>query len=244
MMNEKFMKNYIDMHVHTVASEHAYSTVLENIQYAKQNGIKVIGLADHGTKMLDGPNEYFFANLDILPKYIDGVRLLKGIELNILDENGLIDLQDTLLCKLDFAIASMHPGISPYYFSKEQNTNAFLSALDNEHVKIIGHLGNPNVPVDYKVIVEKAAVKNKLIELNNSSGRIRPGSFSNCCAIAKHAKKVGCKLIFNSDAHFALDVGNIAWSQKIMEEADLSEDHYVNHSPELLYSILGVEGDE
>ena len=57
------MKAIIDMHTHTVASGHAYSTIHENVQFAKKHGIKILGMSDHGPDMLGGPQLYFFNNL-------------------------------------------------------------------------------------------------------------------------------------------------------------------------------------
>lgn len=49
------MKSIIDMHTHTISSGHAYSTLHENVQFAKKNGIKILGLSDHGPNMPGGP---------------------------------------------------------------------------------------------------------------------------------------------------------------------------------------------
>ena len=70
------MKAIIDMHTHTVASGHAYSTIHENVQFAKKHGIKILGMSDHGPDMLGGPQLYFFNNLTVAPVEIDGVRVL------------------------------------------------------------------------------------------------------------------------------------------------------------------------
>ena len=50
------MKSIIDLHTHALASGHAYSTVKENIEYAKINGLKYYGLSDHGVTMPGGPH--------------------------------------------------------------------------------------------------------------------------------------------------------------------------------------------
>lgn len=79
--------NYLgDFHIHTVASNHAYSTIRDIVSQAKKKGLKYIGITDHGPSMLDGPHYYYFANLGIIPDIIDGVRVLKGIESNIIDQ--------------------------------------------------------------------------------------------------------------------------------------------------------------
>lgn len=72
------MKIVADTHCHTLASTHAYNTLLEMVRYAKQIGLKTIGLTDHGPAMPDGPHEWHFTNLAIWPDIIEGVRVLKG----------------------------------------------------------------------------------------------------------------------------------------------------------------------
>ena len=97
------MKSIIDLHTHALASGHAYSTVKENIEYAKINGLKYYGLSDHGVNMPGGPHLFYFQNLKVLPKEIDGVRILKGMEANIIDYDGNIDVTfDKYLNKLDY----------------------------------------------------------------------------------------------------------------------------------------------
>ena len=73
-------KYKIDTHTHTVSSGHAYSTVTENAKYAASIGLEIIGMTDHAPKMPGSCGYLHFLNLRILPEYIEGVRVLKGIE--------------------------------------------------------------------------------------------------------------------------------------------------------------------
>jgi putative hydrolase len=224
-----------DLHLHTVGSEHAYSTVLEVIHHAKSIGLPIIGITDHAPKMKDAPLEYYFINLRVIPKEVDGIRILKGVELNILDETGMIDLQSHILDGLDYAIASFHPGVSSYYYTKEQYTNGYLSISENEHVTILGHIDNPAVDCDLEAVLEKAKITRTLIELNNASyAAIRPGSYERGLELLKLAKKIGTPVIINSDAHFALDVGNFSRSLELVKEADFPEELVINSSKEKL----------
>ena len=72
-----------DLHTHTIASTHAYSTVYEMVRCAKAKGLIAIGITDHGPDMKDGPHEWHFSNLNIIPREIDGVAVIRGIEFNI-----------------------------------------------------------------------------------------------------------------------------------------------------------------
>lgn len=132
------MKRLMDIHTHAVASGHAYSTVDENLRWAAEQGLQLVALTDHAPAMKDTTCHAYFANLHVLPKELHGVRLLKGIELNILDFDGTIDMDEAVLQRLDLAIASLHmPCIKPG--TKKENTQAFLKVMENPYVDIIGH---------------------------------------------------------------------------------------------------------
>ena len=81
------------------------------------------------------------------------MELLYGIELNILDVNGKVDLEQELLEKLDYSIASIHAQ-NFHPASKEENTKAFLNVMKNPMVKILGHIDNTQYPVDYDAVVK------------------------------------------------------------------------------------------
>ena len=84
----------IDLHLHTIASGHAYSTINEYIVQAKKNRMKIIGLADHGPVCSETIiSEVYFKLMDRIPRTINGIRVLKGIEANI-NNNGGIDISD------------------------------------------------------------------------------------------------------------------------------------------------------
>ena len=82
------MKALIDLHTHTLVSGHAYSTIKENVKAAKLAGLKYIGLSEHAPNMPASPHAYYFQNVHVIPKEIDGVRVIQGIEANILDYDG------------------------------------------------------------------------------------------------------------------------------------------------------------
>ena len=72
-----------------------------------------------------------------------------GAELNILDASGNVDLPESVLARLDYAIASIHP---PCYSGKtiSENTSAYLGVLKNPYIQIIGHPDDGRFPVDYR----------------------------------------------------------------------------------------------
>ncbi|WP_434798549.1 phosphatase [Terrisporobacter vanillatitrophus] len=232
------MKGIIDLHTHALSSGHAYSTVKENIEYAKINGLKYYGLSDHGINMPGGPHLFYFQNLKVLPKEIDGVRILKGMEANIIDYDGNIDVEiDKYIKGLDYIIASLHtvclePG------TKEENTRATLNAMDHELVKIIGHPDDGRYPLNYEAIVKKAKEKNILLEVNNSSlnsGSFRPNARKNYIELLNLCKEHKVRIILGSDAHICYQVGIFDNAEKLLEEVNFPKELVINyHEDEIL----------
>ncbi len=229
------MKGIIDLHTHALASGHAYSTVKENIEYAKINGLKYYGLSDHGINMPGGPHLFYFQNLKVIPREVNGVRVLKGMEANIIDYDGNIDVD--IEKGLDYLIASLHtvcldPG------TKEENTRATLNAMDHELVKIIGHPDDGRYPLDYEVIVKKAKEKNILLEVNNSSlnsDSFRPNARENYKKLLSLCKEYKVRIILGSDAHICYQVGIFDNAQKLLEELDFPNELVINyHEDEII----------
>lgn len=77
-----------DFHCHTLASLHAYSTLRENLIAAQKRGLRLLAITDHGIGTPDSPPLSFFENLTSLPQNVDGIRLLRGVEANIMDHTG------------------------------------------------------------------------------------------------------------------------------------------------------------
>ena len=107
------MKILADTHTHTIASTHAYSTVMEMARAAADAGLEAIAVTDHGMKLPDAPHSWHFHNLKNIPREICGVKILYGIEANILDLDGNIDpLEEEIYKRLDIVNASIHSPVS------------------------------------------------------------------------------------------------------------------------------------
>ena len=79
---------YLDLHTHTVVSGHAYSTLNENIAAAREHGLTIYGVSDHTPKMPGSTHLFYFRNLHVVPEFVQGIRVLKGAELNVMDVEG------------------------------------------------------------------------------------------------------------------------------------------------------------
>ena len=222
------MEYYIDIHTHTIASGHAYATLLENVSMAKNRGLKILGMTDHGPLMPGGPHLFHFYNLKVIPREIDGILILRGCEANIVNFHGELDIPDKVQEQLDIVIASLHDVVlSPG--SREENTTALMGAMNNPKVHIIGHPGNPAFPIDEELIVKTAKEKDIMIEINNSSfGKSRIGSKDNCIKIAKLCKKYGVKILIGSDAHISYQIGEFRVVDEILREIDMPNELIMN----------------
>ena len=234
------MNYIIDLHCHTVASGHAYSTIQENVQVAISKGLKLIGISDHAPTMPGGAPLFHFLNLKVIPKEINGIKVLKGVEVNIIDYAGSLDISNETLAILDYVIASLHPPCIKSGNIKE-NTSAVINAIKNPYVKIIGHPDDSRFPLDYEDVVVTAKRHGVLLEVNNSSltpNSFRVGSSENIKAMLNLCKKHKARIILGSDAHFSYSVGEFSNCIELLKEVDFPEDLIINTSTTDLEIIL------
>ncbi len=230
----------VDLHTHTIASDHAYSTIGEYIAFAKKNGIEMFATTDHGPSIADAPHEWHFGNLRVVPRIIDNVAVLRGIEANI-TKDGDIDISDYIRGRLDIVLAGFHPNYAPT--TKEEHTKHLCDVIKSGKVDIITHPGSVNYPIDFEEFLVCAKENNVAIEINSSSSvNTRLGSHANCVEIAKLAKKIGNYISIGSDAHIAYFLGNFEESLKVIKEAELGFDMIINTSPISVLDFLELRG--
>ena len=149
------MRLVLDTHTHTIASAHAYSTVAEMARAAADRKLELLAITDHGPALADSSHKLHFMNYHVLPGELYGVRMLYGAELNILDFEGNVDLDEEILKRQDLCIASFHTACTKAG-TMEENTQAYLKAMENPYVDIIGHPEDGYIPVDFERLVKKA----------------------------------------------------------------------------------------
>jgi putative hydrolase len=223
------MKIAIDTHTHSTASGHAYSSIDDLARGARKRGLKGFVLTDHGPALPGGTHPYHFGNLRILPPKIKGVYFFKGVEANILDVEGGIDLSPGHLKTLDFVMAGFHEACFKSR-GREENTRALLAVLANPYVDAISHPGNPAYPINIEEVVRAALQYGKALEINNSSFKVRPGSEENCRTLARLCAEHGVLLSCGSDAHYWEDVGNFSKARSLLQEAGVSPSQVINSS--------------
>ena len=234
------MKPLFDLHVHTISSGHAYSSLKENIEAARERGLSAVGISDHAPAMPGAPHPFYFANLKVVRESLLGVRICKGIEANILDFDGTIDVEDRLARKLHFIIASLHiPCIAPG--TTEENTGALLGAMKNPRVKIIGHPDDDRYPLDYEELVSGAKREKVALEINNSSFRkesARQNGRKNAGLLLNICRRKEVPVILGSDAHIWYDVGEFSLCLELLGELDFPPELVLNYTMEGLDFVL------
>ncbi len=230
------MRDILDTHTHTLASGHAYSTIRENTRAAFRKGLELLAITEHAPCLIGSCQTIYFQNLRVVDRNAYEVELLMGVELNILDQQGNVDLEVRTLRQMDVAIASLHtPCFTPG--SREYNTQACINAMRNPYVNILGHPDDPRYPVDFRALVQAAKEHEVLLELNNSS--LRPGgSRKNARGLDMEMLKLCMEyeapIVIGSDAHVDTDVGRHDEALALLEELEFPESLVVNRSVEEL----------
>lgn len=236
------MKIIADMHTHTLASGHAYSTINELAHAAAQIGLQAIAITDHGPSLPGGPHRYHFCAMRFVPRYIAAVRVFRGIEANILDDKGTLDMDQPVLEELDFVMAGFHEDCGVCGQDIDRNTRSVLAAMENPRVRCISHPGNPIFPLHYEEVVMGALATGTALEINNSSlmSVSRKGSVGNCAKIVRLCARIGAPVLIGSDAHIAQGVGVFDDALKLVAEAGISEGQLINSSMQRLLDFLGI----
>lgn len=228
------MRYVLDSHAHTIASGHAYNTIYEMAQTAAEKGLELLALTEHAMAMPGTCHEFYFLNLKVLPRQMFGIEVLFGTEANIMDFDGKLDMKQALLEQMDVVVASLHtPCIRPG--TQAENTRAYLKAMENPAVNIIGHPDDGRYPVDYEELVAAAKEHHVLLELNNSSlsaKGARKDPVPNDRKMLELCRTYKTPIIVNSDCHCAADVGGHGYADKLLEEMDFPEELVVNRSVE------------
>lgn len=237
------MELVIDTHTHTLASGHAYSTIIENAAASKHKGLALLCTTDHAPSMPGAPHQWFFSNSRILPRFINDVGILRGCESNILNQDGEIDLSEVTTSYLDWVIGSFHEPIFPPS-SKQEHTQALLNVIKSGRVDALGHLGNPRYAFDIQSVLLCAKEYNVAIEVNNTSltGIARVGSDIICDKIIEAGKEIGVYFTTGSDAHFCDDIAKFDHVIPLLEKHQIPEDKIITTSTSRFLNFLQLRG--
>ncbi|XOQ49430.1 MAG: Putative phosphatase YcdX [Eubacteriales bacterium] len=228
-----------DTHTHTIASTHAYSTLQEMIHAAALKKLYAIAITDHGRSMPGAPGQWYFENMKVIPRFMEGVLVLRGQETNIIDTDGNIDLEPDSVGRMDWLVASIHE--EAFRCEKptvEAVTNAWMNITKNPQIHVIGHSGTKEYEYDFETVIPEFGRTGKLVELNEGSFIGRKTSIPNCKKIMELCKKHSVPIIINSDSHISATVGCFEHSLELLKELDFPEELVVNASVDRFHAYL------
>lgn len=235
-----------DYHTHTVFS-HGKGTIAENAEAAQKAGLKEIGITDHGFA-----HPAFGLRAGKLPKMrrlVDeateqtGVKVLLGIESNIIGTDGAVDLKPKYYDKFDLFLAGFHkfvmykfgsifslaiPDITLSLFRAKhvsdrlikENTKTFINVVKNNPVDVITHL-NFCCYADAVEVAKACADYGTYLELNSKKTHLTDEELYAVC-------KTGVKFVVDSDAHTPSRVGEIELVKKTIERVGIPSDRIMN----------------
>ncbi len=228
----------LDTHFHTVASTHAYSTVKEIAFAAAQKGLKGFAMTDHGPTMDDAPHVWHFRNMKVIPDYIHGVRVIKGVEANISDFEGNIDMHISDLEYIDWVVASYHSSVVSPGTDSENSQGYINVARNNPNVDVIGHPGSFGFGFETEKVLMAFKEYDKLVEINESAILYKKGARQINEDIIRICKKYDIPVVVNSDGHYCDLVGDVSTAEKMIKEIGLPEKLVVNASAERIYDRI------
>lgn len=219
--NTKLTYKATDLHTHTCASGHGtLDRITDLAKEAAKRRMEVLGISDHGPASVGSAGLSYFRGLALCERTRFGVNLRYGVEANILDSEGSLDIPDDILQNLDYCIISMH---HPIYSSGSaaENTRAYLRAMRHPNVKIIGHCDDSRFPVDYRELITGALSCKVIPELNNVS--LLPGSYRRNCRensvrLLQVCEALSCPVILSSDSHGREHIGEVSAALELTAE--------------------------
>ncbi|MBS7250498.1 MAG: PHP domain-containing protein, partial [Candidatus Freyarchaeota archaeon] len=192
-----------DLQVHSNWTD-GVNTIREMAEEAKKLGLEYIVISDHSKSlaMTGGLDEKMLLKqgeeIDALNEQISGIRILKGVELNIL-KDGSLDISDETLEELDVVSAGIH---SQFKQSREEMTRRVLKAIENPNLDILCHPTTREiqkrdpVPLDMDKIIEAAKDTGTILDIDSYPDRLDLKD-----EYIRKAVEVGAKLGISSDAH-------------------------------------------
>lgn len=230
-----------DFHVHTVASGDAFSTIDELSRRAKKLKLKVLAITDHGPAMPASAHRYHFDSLADNVKESNGVRILPGVEANIIHEDGSLDLPEKTIKKLSFVIISFHV-FSWYKDNVESNTNALINCINKyDNIKAIAHLNRPYYELDIEKIVPLLVEKHIVVELNNKALAKDKENWEAFKKQVLYMEEKGVKFIISSDGHSLEQLGDFVEALNFVDYCNLKKENIVNTSVEKLKAYLALD---
>ena len=222
-----------DIHSHTKASD-GRATMLEMAQGAQAMGYRYLGITDHSPRItvVHGLNaERLVAQsreMAEVQKQVDGVTLLQGIEVDIL-EDGTLDLPDAVLEILDVVIASPHVKLRQ---EPAAMTERMMRAVSNKHVDVIGHPtgrrpgSREGATYDFEAVFKQAAKNGIALEIDCDPARMDLSP-----EMARMARDLGCDFVVDGDAHAPAEFAYVPMGMWMARRAGIPKERIRNFRP-------------
>ena len=236
------MKIELDVHTHTLASGHAFSTLQEMAQAAADKGLKLLGITDHAPGIPGSSDPIYFRNLYVVPRRMYGIELMLGAEINILSPEGDLDMDEHYLQMLDLRIAGIH-SLCYKHGTREENTKGLLRVIANPYIHIISHPGDGTAQLLFEPLVRAAKEHHTLLEINNSSlrpCRHKEEARPNNLEILRLCKQYEVPVILGSDAHISFDIARYDYALELINETEFPEALIVNTDVERFKKIVKI----
>jgi DNA polymerase (family 10) len=223
-----------DVHMHTVETD-GKNTIQEMAEAGIARGYEYIAITDHSKNlaMTNGLDETRALEHIRRIRRVNGelegkIRVLAGIEVDILPD-GALDLSDEVLAQMDVVIASVH---SLFNLPAAEMTSRILRAVENPHVRILGHptgrllLRREPYAFDLKAVLGRCAERGVAVEHN-----AYPDRLDLCDRDLRLAKELGCKIVINTDAHHTSHLAKIQFGVRQLRRAWLAKEDVLNTLP-------------
>jgi len=227
----------IDLHTHTLFSKCGIHTHLELLTRAKELGIKALAITDHGPILESTIPPTFY---DRLFDPLDGIRLIKGMECNICDKDGTIDLPLEKLPFLEIILCGLHPNLENNLGIKE-NTDMLIAAIKKYPcIDIITHPNDAVYPVDFNSLAPVAKEHGVAIEINNSKTLLQRIDDATTCRLIRACKSHNCPIVICSDTHAINELGRDESVRPFIEKEYFPEELIINNNIERAFAFIEV----
>jgi DNA polymerase (family 10) len=223
-----------DLHMHTSETD-GRDTIREMAEAALARGLAYIAITDHSKNLAmtngmdDARARAHVKRIREVDAEMGGrIRVLAGVEVDILGD-GAIDLEDSTLAEMDIVVASVH---SHFAQPLEEMTARVLRALENPHVRILGHptgrkvLGREAYAIDMNAVLKRAAELGVAVEHNASPARADLNELH-----LKLAKQHGCMIVVDTDAHATEELDQMRYGITQLRRAWLTKGDLLNTEP-------------
>ena len=228
----------VDFHAHTIASQCGLHTILEMLTAAKAKGLAGLALTDHGPASDSMITSVFF---DRLKNPVAGIRLLKGLESNVLTHEGHIDFPQEFIPYADIVLVGFHGGRTvkvPSGGDAEYYTDILIRAFEvNPCIDIVSHPHDPRYPLDFDRLAAAAAHHGVALEFNNSRCLYNKTTPELTRALATACLRAQCPIVVSSDAHTVEEIGCEESVIGYVREAGI-EDLMINATAESAFAFV------